>query len=407
MNESADMIYPVLAHRMSRVRPSPTAEISDKVRALTAAGHSVINLGEGELDFPTPSHIAEAGIQAIKAGETKYTAVPGTARLKQAIIDKFARENGLSYEPGEVIAGAGAKQLIFNALMATLNPGDEVIVPAPYWVSYPDMVSLAEGECKIVQCHEADGWKLQPQVLEAAITPRTRWVLLNSPNNPTGAVYSEAEIRSLTDVLLRHEHVLVLADDIYEHTRFGQPFFTPAQVEPRLLSRTLTVNGLSKAFSMTGWRIGYAGGPKWLIDALQVLQSQSTSNASSISQAAAVAALDGGTGFIDEWVSRLAARRDRVLASVGRIAGLECAMPEGAFYLFVNCQGMYGKITPEGKPITDDFAFASYLLDAGKVGTVHGSAFGAPGYLRIAYAVNDEVLADACQRLEQVCAQLR
>jgi aspartate aminotransferase len=400
------MSNPVLAHRMSRVRPSPTAEISDKVRALTAAGHSVINLGEGELDFPTPPHIAEAGIQAIKAGETKYTAVPGTARLKQAIIDKFARENGLSYKASEVIAGAGAKQLIFNALMATLNPGDEVIVPAPYWVSYPDMVSLAEGECKIVQCHEADGWKLQPQALEAAITPRTRWVLLNSPNNPTGAVYSEAEIRGLTDVLLRHEHVLVLADDIYEHTRFGQPFFTPAQVEPLLLPRTLTVNGLSKAFSMTGWRIGYAGGPKWLIDALQVLQSQSTSNASSISQAAAIAALDGGTGFIDEWISRLAARRDRVLASVGRIAGLECAMPEGAFYLFVNCQGMYGKKSPEGKAITDDFAFASYLLDAAKVGTVHGSAFGAPGYLRIAYAVNDEVLADACQRLEQACAQL-
>lgn len=401
------MINPLLAHRMGRVRPSPTAEISDKVRALTAAGHSVINLGEGELDFPTPSHIAEAGIQAIKAGETKYTAVPGTARLKQAIIDKFARENGLTYAPGEVIAGAGAKQLIFNALMATLNPGDEVIVPAPYWVSYPDMVSLAEGQCTIVQCHEVDGWKLQPQALEAAITPRTRWVLLNSPNNPTGAVYSEAEIRSLTDVLLRHEHVLVLADDIYEHTRFGQPFFTPAQVEPLLLPRTLTVNGLSKAFSMTGWRIGYAGGPKWLIDALQVLQSQSTSNASSISQAAAVAALDGGTGFIDEWISRLAARRDRVLASVGRIDGLACAMPEGAFYLFVNCQGMYGRTTPDGKLITDDFAFASYLLDAAKVGTVHGSAFGAPGYLRIAYAVNDDVLADACQRLEQVCAQLK
>lgn len=400
------MIKPVLAQRMSRVRPSPTAEISDKVRALTAAGHSVINLGEGELDFPTPAHIADAGIQAIKAGETKYTAVPGTARLKQAIIDKFHRENGLSYQPGEVIAGAGAKQLIFNALMATLNPGDEVIVPAPYWVSYPDMVALAEGECKIVQCHEADGWKLQPQALEAAITPRTRWVLLNSPNNPTGAVYSEAEIRGLTDVLLRHEHVLVLADDIYEHTRFGRPFFTPAQVEPLLLPRTLTVNGLSKAFSMTGWRIGYAGGPKWLIDALQVLQSQSTSNASSISQAAAVAALDGGTAFIEQWISRLAGRRDQVLASIGRIDGLECAMPEGAFYLFVNCQGMYGKKTPGGELIANDFEFASYLLEAAKVGTVHGSAFGAPGYLRIAYAVDDGVLSDACQRLEQACAQL-
>ncbi|WP_296261388.1 MULTISPECIES: pyridoxal phosphate-dependent aminotransferase [unclassified Pseudomonas] len=401
------MFQAVLAQRMRRVRPSPTAEISDKVRALTAAGHSVINLGEGELDFPTPAHIAQAGIDAINAGETKYTAVPGSARLKQSIIDKFSRENGLVYNAGEVIAGAGAKQLIFNALMATLNAGDEVIVPAPYWVSYPDMVSLAEGETRIVQCHESDGWKLQPEALEAAITPRTRWVLLNSPNNPTGAVYSQDEIKALTDVLLRHEHVLVLADDIYEHTRFGRPFFTPAQVEPLLRPRTLTVNGLSKAFSMTGWRIGYAGGPKWLIDALQVLQSQSTSNPSSISQAAAIAALDGGTTFIEGWIDRLAERRDRVLDSLARIAGLECAMPEGAFYLFVNCQGMYGKKTPGGKLIADDFDFASYLLDAANVGTVHGSAFGAPGYLRIAYAVDDQVLGDACQRLEQACAQLK
>ncbi len=401
------MLKPILAQRMRRVRPSPTAEISDKVRTLMAAGHSVINLGEGELDFPTPAHIAQAGIDAINAGETKYTAVPGSARLKQAIIDKFSRENGLAYSAGEVIAGAGAKQLIFNALMATLNVGDEVIVPAPYWVSYPDMVSLAEGETRIVQCHEADDWKLQPQALEAAITPRTRWVLLNSPNNPTGAVYSEDEIRALTDVLLRHEHVLVLADDIYEHTRFGQPFFTPAHVEPLLLPRTLTVNGLSKAFSMTGWRIGYAGGPKWLIDALQVLQSQSTSNPSSISQAAAIAALDGGTAFINDWIGRLAERRDRVLASIRRIAGLECAMPQGAFYLFVNCQGMYGKQSTDGKLIADDFDFASYLLEAAKVGTVHGSAFGAPGYLRIAYAVDDKALDDACQRLEQACAQLK
>jgi aspartate aminotransferase len=401
-----DMFTPLLAQRMSRVRPSPTAEISDKVRALTAAGHSVINLGEGELDFPTPAHIAQAGIDAINAGDTKYTAVPGTARLKQAIIDKFSRENGLSYQPSEVIAGAGAKQLIFNALMATVNPGDEVIIAAPYWVSYPDMVSLAEGETRIVQCLESDGWKLQPAALEAAITERTRWVLLNSPNNPTGAVYSEAEIKALTDVLLRHEQVLILADDIYEHTRFGRPFYTPAQVEPRLLPRTLTVNGLSKAFSMTGWRIGYAGGPKWLVDALQVLQSQSTSNPSSISQAAAIAALDGGTQFIEGWIDRLATRRDRVLISVKRIAGLTCAMPEGAFYLFVNCQGMYGRQTPDGKTIATDLDFASYLLDAAKVGTVHGSAFGAPGYLRIAYAVDDGVLDDACQRIEAACDQL-
>jgi aspartate aminotransferase len=397
----------LLAQRMRRVRPSPTAEISDKVRALTVGGHSVINLGEGELDFPTPAHIAQAGIVAINAGETKYTAVPGSARLKQAIIDKFSRENGLNFSAGEVIAGAGAKQLIFNALMATVNPGDEVIIAAPYWVSYPDMVALAEGETRVVQCHEGDGWKLQPEALEAAITERTRWVLLNSPSNPTGAVYSETEMKALTDVLLRHEQVLILADDIYEHTRYGKAFCTPAQVEPRLLHRTLTVNGLSKAFSMTGWRIGYAGGPKWLVDALQVLQSQSTSNPSSISQAAAIVALDGGTGFIDDWIERLACRRDRVLASIERIVGLSCQLPEGAFYLFVNCQGMVGKQTADGRVIADDFDFASYLLDVAKVGTVHGSAFGTPGYLRIAYAVDDRVLDEACQRIEIACAQLR
>lgn len=396
----------VLANRMRRVRPSPTAHISDKLRALTAAGHSTINLGEGELDFPTPAHIAEAGIDAINAGHTKYTAVPGTARLKQAIIDKFERENGLSYTPGEVIAGAGAKQLIFNAFMATLNPGDEVVIAAPYWVSYPDMIALAEGEARIVHTHEADGWKLLPAALEAAITPQTRWVVLNSPNNPTGAIYSETELRALTDVLLRHEHVLVLADDIYEHTRFGQQFYTPAQVEPLLKVRTLTVNGLSKAFSMTGWRIGYAAGPQWLIDALSVLQSQSTSNPSSVSQVAAVAALDGGTAFIGDWIARLAVRRDRVLGTLKRIDGLDCAMPEGAFYLFVNCQGLYGKRTPSGDVLRDDLEVASYFLDAVKVGTVHGSAFGAPGYLRIAYAVEDSILEDACQRLETACSQL-
>lgn len=399
--------HPSLARRMRRVRPSPTADISDKLRSLAAAGHSVINLGEGELDFATPAHIARAGIAAIEAGDTKYTAVAGTARLKQAIVAKFERENQLSYQPAEVIAGAGAKQLIFNALLATLDPGDQVIVAAPYWVSYPDMVALAEGESVIVACHEADGWKLQPQALEAAITARTRWLLLNSPNNPTGAVYSEAELRGLTEVLLRHPQVLLLADDIYEHTRYDRAFPTPAQVEPRLKARTLTVNGLSKAFSMTGWRIGYAGGPQWLIEAMQVLQSQSTSNPCSISQAAAVAALDGGTGFIDDWVARLAQRRDRVLETLGRIDGLHCAVPEGAFYLFVNCQGLYGRRTPEGKPIHSDLDLAGYWLEAAKVGTVHGSAFGAPGYLRIAYAVDDRLLDDACQRLEAACAQLR
>ncbi|MDO9405669.1 MAG: pyridoxal phosphate-dependent aminotransferase [Polaromonas sp.] len=395
-----------LAHRMRQIRPSPTAEISVKVRALNAAGHAVINLGEGELDFPTPPHIAQAGIAAIEAGDTKYTAVPGTPELKRAIMAKFRQDNDLTYEAAEVIAGAGAKQLIFNALLATVNPGDEVIIPAPYWVSYPDMVALAEGVPRIVACTEADGWKLQPAALEAAITARTRWVILNSPNNPTGAVYSAVEMRALTDVLLRHPQVLVMADDIYEHTRYVADFVTPASLEPHLKSRTLTVNGVSKAYSMTGWRIGYAGGPQWLIDAIQVLQSQSTSNASSISQAAAVAALDGGTGFIQDWIAQLAQRRDRVLQTLARIDGLHSASPEGAFYVFAGCAGLLGRTTPQGKRLNSDLDLANYLLDTAHVGTVHGSAFGAPGYVRIAYAVDPQVLDEACRRLEKACAAL-
>ncbi|QHI99457.1 aminotransferase class I/II-fold pyridoxal phosphate-dependent enzyme [Xylophilus rhododendri] len=396
----------LLAQRMRKARPSPTAEISVKVRALAAQGHSVINLGEGELDFPTPPHIAQAGIAAIEAGDTKYTAVPGTPAMKQAVIAKFARENGLHYQAEEVIVGAGAKQLIFNAFLATLDAGDEVVVPAPYWVSYPDMVGLADGVARIVQCHEQDGWKLRPEALEAAIGPRTRWVILNSPNNPTGAVYSAAEMAALTAVLLRHPQVLVMADDIYEHTRYVPGFSTPAAQEPALKERTLTVNGVSKAYSMTGWRIGYAAGPRWLVDAMQVLQSQSTSNACSISQAAAVAALQGGTGFIEDWVLLLAQRRDRLLQTVARIEGMHCALPEGAFYLFANCQGLLGRSTPDSTILRTDLDLAAYLLDAAHVGTVHGSAFGTPGYLRLAYAVDMPVLEDACRRIERACAAL-
>ncbi|KAF1020003.1 MAG: Aspartate aminotransferase [Paracidovorax wautersii] len=400
------MSTPPLAQRMRQTRPSPTAEISVKVRALSAQGHAVINLGEGELDFPTPPHIAQAGIAAIQAGDTKYTAVPGTPALKQAIVTKFRRDNALAYLPAEVIAGAGAKQLIFNALLATLDAGDEVIIPAPYWVSYPDMVALAEGVPRIVACTEQDGWKLRPEVLEAAITPRTRWVILNSPNNPTGAVYSARELRALMQVLLRHPQVLVMADDIYEHTRYVPDFATPAALEPALKARTLTVNGVSKAYSMTGWRIGYAGGPQWLIDAMQVLQSQSTSNASSISQAAAVAALEGDTDFIQPWLRMLAERRDRVLQTLSRIDGLHSAVPEGAFYVFANCTGLIGRATPQGHRLESDLDVANYLLDSAHVGTVHGSAFGAPGYLRIAYAVDPAVLDEACHRIEQACAAL-
>ncbi|MBH0237622.1 pyridoxal phosphate-dependent aminotransferase [Methylobrevis albus] len=401
------MSLETLAPRMRRVRPSPTAAISDKVRALTAAGHAVVNLGEGELDFATPPHVCAAAVAAIAAGDTKYTAVAGTAALKAAIAAKFARENGLAYDADEIIAGAGAKQLIFNALLATVAAGDEVIVPAPYWVSYPDMVALAEGEPVIVPCRAEDGWKLTPAALLAAIGPRTRWLLLNSPNNPTGAVYSEAELRGLADVLLDHPDVLLLADDIYEHVRYGYaPFATPAAVEPRLRPRTLTVNGVSKGYSMTGWRIGYAAGPAWLIGAMQTLQSQSTSNAASISQAAAVAALEGGLDFMDDWRARLAVRRDIALRAIARIDGLSCPAPEGAFYAFADCSGLIGRRTPAGRVLASDLDVAEYFLDAAHVGVVHGAAFGASPYLRIAYAVDDAVLADAMDRIAVACARL-
>ena len=396
-----------LAPRLQQVRPSPTAVISEKIRALRAAGRSVINLGEGELDFDTPHHVKAAGIRAIEAGDTKYTAVSGTPALKQAIIDKFRNENGLSFGPGEVIAGTGAKQIIFNAFLASVAQGDEVIVPAPYWVSYPDMVRLAEGTPVVVACEENARWKLRPEVLAAAITPRTRWLVLNSPNNPTGAIYSRGELAALAEVLLAHDHVLVMADDIYEHMRYGGDFATIAQVEPRLRERTLTVNGVSKAYSMTGWRIGYAAGPSWLIAAIDTLHSQSTSNPSSISQAAAVEALKGGTAFMADWIAELTARRDHAVAAINHARGLRCTAPEGAFYLFVNCAGTFGRRAPDGRTIDDDLGFANYLLDSVGVGTVHGAAFGAPGYIRIAYAVDRDVLADACSRIVNACAALR
>jgi aspartate aminotransferase len=367
----------------------------------------VINLGEGELDFDTPRHVKAAGIQAIQDGDTKYTAVSGTQALKQAIIDKFRNENGLSFGHKGVIAGAGAKQIIFNAFLASVALGDEVIVPAPYWVSYPDMIRLAEGTPMIVPCEENAGWKLRPEALEAAITSRTRWLVLNSPNNPTGAIYSRRELAALAEVLLAHDDVLVLADDIYEHMRYGGDFATIAEVEPRLRERTLTVNGVSKAYSMTGWRIGYAAGPAWLIAAIDTLHSQSTSNPSSIGQAAAVGALKGGTDFMAEWIAELTARRDHAVTAINVAKGLRCTAPEGAFYLFVNCADTLGRLTPEGKRIDDDLGFATYLLESVGVGTVHGSAFGTPQHIRIAYAVDRDVLADACTRIIRACEALR
>ena len=396
-----------LARRMQRVRPSPTAAISDQVRELEAAGQAVINLGEGELDFSTPATISYAGIAAIVQHQTKYTAVSGTRELKQAIAHKFARDNHLNFAAQEIIAGSGAKQLIFNALLATLDAGQQVIIPAPYWVSYPDMVTLAEGEPVIVACHEQHGWKLQPQDLAAALTPATRWVILNSPGNPTGAIYSAQELQALADVLSDHPQVLIMSDDIYEPLRYDHtPFSTFAEVAPQLAERTLTVNGVSKSHAMTGWRLGYAAGPAWLIAAMQILQSQSTSNPSSISQAAAVVALQQPATFLDEWIAVLENRRQRVLEMIASSNGLSATAPQGAFYIFANCQALIGRSTPDGTLLNDDKAVASWLLQDAQVAVLHGSAFGTPGYLRIAYAIEDNLLEQACQRLKTSLAKL-
>ena len=397
-----------IARRMQSVRPSPTAVISDQVRALEAAGKPVINLGEGELDFATPAHISYAGIEAIVHHQTKYTAVSGTAALKEAIAAKFARDNQLHYRPQEIIAGSGAKQLIFNAFLATLDAGQQVIIPAPYWVSYPDMVSLADGEPVIVPCDEQNGWKLTPEQLAAALTPSTRWLILNSPGNPTGAIYSEQELRALAAVLADYPQVLVMADDIYEPLRYDNiPFTTFAQAAPQMVSRTLTVNGVSKSHAMTGWRLGYAGGPQWLIAAMQILQSQSTSNPSSISQAAAVAALNHSANFFDGWLNVLDKRRQQVLGMIAATDGLSATAPQGAFYVFANCQALMGRMTPGGEILRNDSALANWLLEQTQVAVLHGSAFGMPGYLRIAYVIEDGLLTQACQRIAGACAQLR
>jgi aspartate aminotransferase len=395
-----------LSPRVARLRRSPTAAISERLRALRAEGRMVDNLGEGELDFETPPHIRKAAHDAIDAGDTKYTAVGGTPALKAAIVRKFKVENGLDYDHGEVIAGTGAKSLILNAMLATLSDGDEVVVPAPYWVSYPDMVSLADGTPVVVKCEENARWKLRPETLEAAIGPKTRWLILNSPNNPTGAVYGAEEFSALARVLLCHPHVMVLADDIYEHLRFEGPYVAITQIEARLKSRTLLVNGVSKGYSMTGWRVGYAAGPERLIAAMEVLQSQSTSNPTSISQAAAAHALEAGTGFIDDWVKTLRVRRDIVVSSFNRTPGLRAAVPEGAFYVFANVAGLLGCKTPAGKLIESDLDVATYLLDEAGVGVVHGAAFGASPYIRVAYALDTDVLRAACVRIRKACEAL-
>lgn len=398
----------LLASRLQNVKPSPTMAITTKAAELRAAGQDVIGLGAGEPDFDTPEHIKEAAIAALRAGKTKYTPVGGTPELKQAVIGKFKRENGLEYTPSQVIVGVGAKQLIFNAMLATLDAGDEVIIPAPYWVSYPDIVELAGGKAVIVEASAEHGFKLQPETLEAAITPKTKWLVLNSPSNPTGAAYSEAELKALTDVLLKHPQVHVLSDDIYEHLVYdGFVFKTAAEVEPQLFDRTLTLNGVSKAYAMTGWRIGYAGGPEALIKAMSIIQSQSTSNPASISQAASVEALNGPQDFLAERALVFKKRRDKVVAALNAIDGIDCQTPEGAFYVFPSCQGVLGKKTPDGKVIENGNDFTAYLLESAMVAVVMGSAFGMDPFFRISYATSDEALDEACARIAKAVAALQ
>ena len=398
----------ILAQRLSRIKPSPTIAVSTKARELKAAGRDVIGLGAGEPDFDTPDSIKAAAIDAIGRGETKYTAVDGTPELKAAVAEKFRRDNGLDYEASEITVGTGGKQVLYNAFMATLDPGDEVIIPAPYWVSYPDMALLAEGEPVVVPCSQNNHFKLQADDLDAAITDKTKWLVLNSPSNPTGSAYSRDDMKAITDVLLRHEHVWVLTDDMYEHLVYdGFEFVTPAQVEPKLKDRTLTVNGVSKAFAMTGWRIGFAGGPAELIKAMAKVQSQSTSNPSSVSQAAAVAALNGPQDFIPERNDVFKQRRDMVVDMLNTCPGLACHRPEGAFYVYPSCAGTIGKKTPDGKVIDSDGDFVTYLLESEGVAVVQGEAFGLSPYFRISYATSTEALEEACQRIKRACEALQ
>jgi aspartate aminotransferase len=397
----------ILASRLDRIKPSPTVAVSSKARELKAAGHDVIGLGAGEPDFDTPDHIKAAAVAAIAAGQTKYTAVAGTPELREAICAKFKRENGLDYTPEQITVGCGGKQTIYNAMMATVQPGDEVIIPAPYWVSYPDIVLLAEGDPVLVPCPQNNGFRMRPEDLEAAITPRTKWLMLNSPSNPTGAAYTRDDMKALTEVLMRHPHVWVMPDDMYEHIVYdGFEFTTPAQVEPGLYERTLTLNGVSKAFAMTGWRVGYAAGPTELIAAMNKIQSQSTTHTRSISQAAALAALTGPLDFMADWIAAFKERRDLVVEMLNRAEGLNCATPEGAFYVYPSCAGLIGKKTPDGKTIETDGEFVTYLLESVGVAVVQGEAFGLSPYFRVSYATSIDLLRDACGRIQKACAAL-
>jgi aspartate aminotransferase len=397
-----------LAERMSRIKPSPTVAANSRFLEMKAAGKDVIGLAAGEPDFDTPEHIKDAAIAAIRKGDTKYTANAGTLPLRQAICAKMKRDHGLEYTPAQTIVSTGGKQIIYNAMMATLSPGDEVIIPAPYWVSYPDMVLLADGKPVFVACPESAGFKLQAADLEKAITPRTKWIILNSPSNPTGAAYSREELKKITDVLVRHPQVWILTDDMYEKLVYDDfKFATPAEIEPKLYDRTLTMNGVSKAYCMTGWRIGYACGPAALIKAMDTVQSQSTSNASSISQAASFAALNGPQDFIATHNESFKARRDLVVSMLNQATGIRCPRPEGAFYVYPSCHGTIGKKTPDGKTIETDADFCNYLLDSEGLAVVPGSAFGLAPYFRISYATSEKTLEEACRRIQRACAALR
>ena len=397
-----------LSQTLARVKPSPTIAITGRAQELKAEGRDIIALSAGEPDFDTPEHIREAAKSAIDQGFTRYTAVDGTPQLKQAVCDKFARENGLNYSPAQISIGTGGKQILYNALMATLNPGDEVIIPAPYWVSYPDMVLLAGGMPVIVPAVMENGYRISADQLEAVITPRTKWVILNSPSNPSGAGYGAAHMRALTDVLMRHPHVWVLSDDIYEHLVFDDfRFVTPAQIEPGLKERVLTMNGVSKSYAMTGWRIGYGAGPEMLIRAMAKLQSQSTSNPCSISQYAALAALTGPQDYIETSRAIFQRRRDLVVNALNDCPGIVCPVPEGAFYVYPSIHALIGKTSAGGTQITDDEAFATALLDETGVAVVFGAAFGLSPHFRVSYATSDAVLMDACARIKGFCEGLR
>ncbi|MGC9368309.1 MAG: pyridoxal phosphate-dependent aminotransferase [Paracoccaceae bacterium] len=396
-----------LSATLDRVKPSPTIAVTTKARELKAAGKDVIGLGAGEPDFDTPDNIKEAAKAAIDAGKTKYTAPDGIPELKEAICAKFKRDNGLDYTPAQVSVGTGGKQILYNALMATLNPGDEVIIPAPYWVSYPDMVLLAGGEPVTVPASAENAYKLTPEQLEAAITPKTKWFIFNSPSNPTGAGYTWDELKALTEVLMRHPHVWVMTDDMYEHLVYGDfEFCTPAQVEPGLYDRTLTCNGVSKAYAMTGWRIGYAAGPEMLIAAMRKIQSQSTSNPCSISQWAALEALNGPQDFIASNNAIFKRRRDMVVEMLNLAEGITCPTPEGAFYVYPSIEGCLGKTSEGGVKIEDDEAFATALLEEKGVAVVFGAAFGLSPCFRVSYATSDEALKEACSRIQDFCAKL-